>query len=105
MTAPSTSTTCIRCLRPEATQEDEAVCERHIGEPDPPDGWPDHEGSHLCWRAVAKGECAPDGPSPRVTAGRFVVHDGDFDLLSCSVEEAIEALREAGYVVSDAPSP
>ena len=105
MTAPSTSTTCIRCLRPEATQEDEDVYQRWLCEPEPPEGWLDYEGSHLCWRAVAKGECAPDGPSPRVTAGRFVVHDGDFELLDCSVEAAIDALREAGYVVSDAPSP
>jgi hypothetical protein len=50
---------CPRCHCPQATRTDaEAVSARAI-----PDGWPDREGSHLCWRAVAGGVCESVEPA------------------------------------------
>lgn len=92
-------TPCIRCTLPEATIADvEAWNYLRDGQPLPP-GWSDREGSNLCWREVAKGDCCPEGPKVRITAGRLVLHDGDFALLSAPVEEVVAALREAGALL------
>jgi hypothetical protein len=90
-------TPCVRCTQPEATAADLKAWNdlQEASQPLPP-GWDDAEGSNLCWRTVARGECVPDGPTLRVTAGRLVLHDDDFTLLSAPVEDVIAALREAG---------
>jgi len=99
-----TRTPCVRCTLPEATIADvETWSSLRADQPLPP-GWDDSEGSNLCWRKVAKGECIPDGPEVRITAGRLVLHDDDFTLLSAPVEEVIAALRGAGLLPATAPS-
>ncbi len=97
--------TCLRCLKPEATPNDDAIW-RGIYEDDwvKPDDWPDDEGSHMCWRAVADGDCYPDGPSPRVTSGHLVLHDGCALLLSAPVADVIAALRDAGALPPSEPT-
>ena len=89
---------CLRCLRVEATAADEAVWHAicHDGR-EVPDDWPDDEGSHLCWRAIADGECCPEGPMVRVTSGQVVLHDGDFVLLSAPVEDVMALWAGLGY--------
>ena len=92
----ATRTTCIRCTLPEATAEDVEIWGAISEDRQRPLDWPDDEGSHLCWREVANGDCYPIGPTLRVTAGRLVLHDDAFTLLSAPVDDVVRALQAAG---------
>lgn len=49
---------CPNCLRPLATAEDDAIYRAAFGPA--PDGWPDMEGTHICWRTIYGDEdCQP----------------------------------------------
>ncbi len=92
---------CLRCTAPVATAADAEVWDAVVnGERQRPEGWPDDDGSHLCWHEVAKGDCVPGGDRVRVTNGLLVLHDGDAELLSAPVEEVVRVLLEAGVLLA-----
>lgn len=93
--------TCVRCLRPEATDRDGLAYETSSRTGGLPRGWSDADGSHLCWGARG-GACDVPGDVPpgcvgiHVVDGRVVFHADDGSVAFAPVSAIMAAVAAGG---------